>query len=265
MPTDTKELGIISMTPARKVCQFSCGAASAVATKLTLAKYPGEVEIINAFIVEEHTDNRRFLADCEKWFGQTITVLRDDKYGASIREVFKKKRFMGGFKFGAPCSRALKKELLDAWRKPDDIMVLGYTIEERGRFERFLDANNEIKAIAPLIDANLGKADCLAIVQNAGIELPMMYRLGYHNANCIGCVKGGEGYWNKIRRDFLEQFNELADIQESIGPGANLFRDRKTGVRYSLRELPPDKGRYQDEPPISCSFFCEMAEKDIEN
>ena len=45
----------------RMVCQFSCGAASAVATKLILAAYPAEeVVIVNAFIKEEHEDNRRF-------------------------------------------------------------------------------------------------------------------------------------------------------------------------------------------------------------
>ena len=24
-----------------------------------------------------------------------------------------------------------------------------------------------------------------------GIEIPVMYRLGYNNNNCVGCVKGG--------------------------------------------------------------------------
>ena len=37
----------------RIVCQFSCGAASAVATKIVLAEEPPEVLIVNAFIVEE--------------------------------------------------------------------------------------------------------------------------------------------------------------------------------------------------------------------
>ncbi len=250
---------------ARIVCQFSCGAASAVATKLMLAQYGDTrtVEIINAFIVEEHPDNRRFLADCERWFGRSVTVLRDEKYGASTQEVFRKKRFMGGAMFGAPCSRALKKEVLDAWRLPDDEMVLGYTVEEQGRLDKFLDANPALTVHAPLIERGLGKADCLAMVERAGIELPLMYRLGYENANCIGCVKGGDGYWNKIRRDFPAEFEALADIQETIGPGAYLFRYRDTGERYSLRQLPPNKGRYKDEPSISCSFFCELAEADI--
>lgn len=247
----------------RVVCRFSCGAASAVATKLMLAEYPrDQVVIINAFIAQEHPDNRRFLRDCEAWFDHPITILRDEKYGASTYEVWKRKRFMAG-QGGAPCSRELKMRLLDAFRLPGDIAILGYTAEEQKRFDRFFDKGADVAPRAPLIERGLMKADCLAIIDRAGIELPAMYRLGYNNANCIGCVKGGEGYWNKIRRDFPEQFNEIADIQESLGPGANLFRDRQTGVRYSLRELPADKGRYDDEPVISCGFSCEVAEADF--
>jgi len=63
----------------RIVCQFSCGVASAVATKLAIKKY-GDVEIVNAFLREEHPDNVRFLNDCERWFGQKITILKDEKY-----------------------------------------------------------------------------------------------------------------------------------------------------------------------------------------
>lgn len=120
----------------RIVCQFSCGAASAVATKLALAQYgqTHDVQIVNAFVLQEHQDNRRFLADCERWFGHQITVLRDKKYGASIVEVFRREQFMKN-RSGAPCSRHLKRKLLDAWKRPDDAMVLGFTAEEQGRYD----------------------------------------------------------------------------------------------------------------------------------
>ncbi|WP_256544209.1 hypothetical protein [Pseudomonas sp. HMSC08G10] len=51
----------------RIVCQFSCGDASAVATKLALAEYGSthDVQIINAFLANEYEDNRRFAQDCE--------------------------------------------------------------------------------------------------------------------------------------------------------------------------------------------------------
>jgi hypothetical protein len=51
----------------------------------------------------------------------------------------------------------------------------------------------------------------------AGIEIPAMYKMGYNNNNCIGCVKGGMGYWNKIRKDFPEVFNRMAVIEREVG------------------------------------------------
>lgn len=248
----------------RIVCHFSCGAASAVATKLVLADHPkDDVVIVNAFIVEEHEDNRRFLSDCERWFDHPIAVLRDEKYGASTLECWKKKRYIKGA-YAAPCSFELKRNLLDKFSLPDDLHVLGYTCEEIDRYDAFIDAHNDKSISVPLIEKSLSKSDCLAMVERAGIELPMMYRLGYDNANCIGCPKGGAGYWNKIKRDFPERFYQIADIQEAIGPGANFLKNRRTGERMRLRDLPADHGaKTYDEPSFSCSFFCEMAEQDM--
>lgn len=245
----------------RIVCQFSCGAASAIATKIILAQHGAEndVRIINAYLKNEHPDNRRFLTDCEQWFGRTVTVLRDEKYGADTVQVFRRKRYMKGM-HGAPCSRELKSKLLDDWRMPSDFIVLGYTAEESGRLDDFRERNPDLNVLAPLIDGGLGKEDCKSMIERAGIELPLMYRLGYDNANCIGCVKGGEGYWRAIREDFPAEFEELAAVQDEIGEGAYLFRNRKTGERYSLRQIKPGPARRNEALP-ACSFFCEIAEQ----
>lgn len=245
----------------RVICQISCGATSAVATKLTLAKYGHErVVIVNAFLKEEHEDNRRFLRDCEAWFAHPVTVIRDEKFNASADEVWTRERFMKNEK-GAPCSRALKRKLFDAFRQPGDKIVIGYAADEVDRAERLFDSVADIEPEFPLIERGLMKSDCMAIIERAGIKLPAMYALGFNNANCIGCVKGGMGYWNKIKIVFPERFETVARIQESLGPGANLWKD-KTGKYISLRELPPDAGRH-DEPVVSCSFFCEVAEQDL--
>jgi hypothetical protein len=248
----------------RIVCQFSCGAASAVATKLTLAKYAGvaEVAIVNAFIVEEDDDNRRFLADCERWYGQPITVLRDEKYGASIFEVWRRKRYMKGM-HGAPCSAQLKRRVLDVFKRPDDVLVFGFTYEEADRYEDFVERNPQFKCEAPLVEQQLSKPDCLAMIQRAGLELPQAYRDGFENANCTktGCIKGGEGYWNRIRIVRPEGFARTMAAQEDIGPGAYFFRNRETGERFGLKDLDPKAGRH-NEPAPSCSFFCEIAEQE---
>lgn len=81
-----------------------------------------------------------------------------------------------------------------------------------------------------------------------------MYRLGYHNNNCIGCVKGGMGYWNKIRRDFPETFARMAAIERDVN--ATCLKDDNGQV--FLDELDPERGK--DEGPIvpECGLFCDL-------
>lgn len=185
-------------------------------------------------------------------------MLRDEKYGADIIEVFRRERFMKN-QHGAPCTKLLKRRLLDTWKLPGDAMVFGYTAEEADRLEDFHECNPDRPVIAPLIARGLGKEDCKAMVQRAGIELPMRKRMGYDNANCIGCVKGGEGYFRAIREDFPEQFEQLCQVQDTLGASSYQYRNRTTNVRFSLRDLDDGSVRRNEKPP-SCSFFCEMAE-----
>ena len=246
----------------RIVAQFSNGVASAVAAKLAKARY-GQIEIVNAYLLEEHEDNARFAADCERWLGQPITMLRDERDGASVIRVFRRKQYMKG-PHGAPCSQALKRDLLNAWAQPGDVMVFGYTAEESERLDDFRERNPDRPVLAPLIDAGLTKADCKAMVERAGIELPVMYRLGYDNNNCIGCVKGGEGYWRAIREDFPAQFEANCMVQDEIGEGSWFLRYRsgpRKNERFPLRDLPAGEARRNEALP-SCSFFCEMAESE---
>ena len=102
------------------------------------------------------------------------------------------------------------------------------------------------------------------MVERAGIELPVMYRLGYDNNNCIGCVKGGEGYWRAIREDFPAQFEANCMVQDEIGEGSWFLRYRsgpRKNERFPLRDLPAGEARRNEALP-SCSFFCEMAESE---
>ena len=237
----------------RTVCWFSCGAASAVATKIALKEATGEVVIAYTEVKEEHPDNKRFLAECEEWFGQKIEILGNDFYDRSIYRVFEK-NYIRTPK-GAPCTRALKKQIRQRFEKPTDRQVFGYTVEEQARLDRFIDANADVNIWTPLIDKGLGKEDCLAMLKNAGIELPVMYKLGYHNNNCIGCVKGGMGYWNKIKVDFPEHFDRMAKLERF--KKQTIFKDRY------LDELKPTDGNYPSEPNIECSIFCQMTEDEL--
>lgn len=242
----------------RVISWFSCGAASAVATKLAITESKQPIEIVYCQVKEEHPDNLRFMQDCEKWFGQKIKILGNEKYDSSIYEVFKKRKYIVGIG-GAPCTVHLKKDVRKSFEKPDDIQVFGYTVEEQDRVDRFIDANNDVNLWSILIEKSLSKQDCLAILDRAGIELPAMYKLGYQNNNCIGCVKGGLGYWNKIRNDFPDHFEKMAKLEKTIGAKILKYKNE----RIWLTDLPRNAGEYPLEKSIECGIFCHMAEEEI--
>ena len=165
------------------ICRFSCGAASAVATKIALEKYPDAV-IYRSDTGSEHPDNERFMRDCEKWFGKKVNVLKSERF-KDIWEVFDKRQYLSGIG-GAPCTGEMKRIPGDKVWNLGDIEIFGYTVEEKHRVERFRKNNNERIIECPLIDKGFDKADCLGMIDRAGIEIPTMYKLGFRNNNCQG-------------------------------------------------------------------------------
>uniref|UniRef100_A0A6M3X652 Uncharacterized protein n=1 Tax=viral metagenome TaxID=1070528 RepID=A0A6M3X652_9ZZZZ len=83
-----------------------------------------------------------------------------------------------------------------------------------------------------------------------------MYKLGYKNNNCIGCVKGGKGYWNKIRIDFPEIFERMSKKEKELEVRLNMITRNGNTKRIFLDELPLDVGNYKSELPISCGLLC---------
>lgn len=245
----------------RIVCWFSCGAASAVATKLAINENAGKLPLVVAYtqIVNEHPDNERFLRECEEWFGVPITILKNERYGGDIMQVFRKERYIVGV-HGAPCTRLLKRQMRVFFEEEDDIQVFGFTEEERDRAAKFQASNEYMTVKLPLIERGLKKADCQSVLWAQGIKQPVMYDLGYRNNNCIGCVKGGMGYWNKIRVDFPEVFAAMAKLEREIG--ATILRT-SSGDRLYLDALPPDAGRNDPQPDIECGIFCKLAVSEI--
>lgn len=241
------------MSLPRIMCRFSCGAASAVATKLALRKYGHDrVVITYSDAGSEHPDNKRFMADCVRWFNAPVTVLKSHRY-ADTWAVWEGERYIAG-RDGAPCTGILKREPAYKFERPDDILVMGYTVEEKKRLERIRATNFERVIEAPLVDQGLTKADCLAKLVEAGIELPAMYKLGFQNNNCIGCPKGGRGYWNMIRKHFPDRFERMAKLQRRFDVAFWLEPD---GTKLYLDMLDPNRGVQHDEPVIECGVVCE--------
>lgn len=237
---------------------FSCGAASAVAAKKTIDKYAGlaTVRVVNNPVAEEHEDNQRFMRDVESWIGVEIETAVNQKYpSCSAVDVWSKRKYMVGIA-GAPCTLELKKEARRQWESKNkvDWHVLGFTFDEVHRAIRFQKMERQ-NLIPVLVNEHVKKIDCFRILFAAGIEPPEIYKLGYPNANCIGCVKSTSAtYWNHVRKVHPRQFQERAEQSRAIG--ARLVRHN--GERIFLDELPEDAvGDPIDSLDFECGSFCE--------
>lgn len=250
----------------KKILWFSCGVTSAISCKIALKKY-GKENCLIAYIGirSAHSDNDRFMSECEKWFGAKIETFTSKKYKDQY-DVIEKDKYVNG-PGGARCTLVLKKEVRRQIEKEVEFdgQVFGfeYTKKEINRSIRFEQQYPHTKAIFPLIEAKLTKPECLGILEKNGIKRPKMYELGYHNNNCIGCVKGGMGYWNKIRTDFPEHFEKMAKLERKVDRTCIKKRIEGKSVKIYLDELSPDAGRHEKEIMPDCGTFCEIEFADI--
>lgn len=233
----------------KTVAWFSGGVSSFISMYLMKDEID---EIYYLDVKEQHPDTYRFMADCERVLGRKFTILKNEKTHSAV-EIIRKRRYING-PSGAPCTSELKRKVRQRWEQTqDDLLryVWGYDSEEKHRAERLLQTTPEHEHVFPLIDAMLTKDEVHGLLERLGIKRPLMYELGFRNNNCVGCVKGGMGYWNMIRKHFPERFYEMAAIEREIG--ATCIK----GVY--LDELDPERGRIEDEVMGECGILCEIA------
>lgn len=246
----------------RVAALFSCGEPSAVMVKVMLAELgKDELAIVRCIVPNEHPDNDRFAADCERWWGRSITNIQSAEY-VDCWDVWERRRYLNGH-MGAPCTQEMKKFPRQIWERAwlPDTTALGYTAEETRRAKSFREHNPEINLDAPLIRAGLSASDCAGIIQRAGIERPAMYRLGFKHNNCRTCVKArSPGYWANVRLHFPTDFARMVLLSRALnwtpcraGDDAPIWLD----------DLAADITPGDDSADIECSMFCHIAEQRI--
>lgn len=236
-----------------KVCWLSAGVSSFVAGYLA-----GNVdEWIYIDIADQHPDSLRFISDCEKIIGKKVTILKSDRFN-NVEEVVRKYKYINS-PHGAPCTGMLKKAVRKKWENEHKdynlTYVWGMDSNEQRRADGIIVNFPEFSHEFPLIEKGYSKQDCHALADRLGLKRPLMYDLGYQNNNCVGCVKGGMGYWNKIRKDFPEVFKARAKLEREIGHSCI------NGV--FLDELEPDRGRIEDEISTDCGIMCYLSLNDL--
>ena len=231
------------------VSYFSAGVSSAVATKLSIDQID---RIMYTHIEDHHPDTLRFVLDCEKWFSRPVERWQSPL--KSVDAACRYHRFIRSPKTGAACTKHLKRLVRKQFEYENEgnlRIVWGLDCNEQDRADSITENIPAHEHLFPLIENGISKSVAHQILNASGIKRPAMYDLGYNNNNCIGCVKGGQGYWNKIREDFPEVFESRSKMERDIGFPI-------LGNRYGwLDELDPERGRHT--PPVidDCGLFCD--------
>lgn len=272
------------------IVHFSCGAASAVSALICMMENPNKIELVYTDPGLEHKDNKRFLRDFEKLTGHKVTIIKSKKYNSPM-DVFRERRFLAGPK-GAPCTTELKKITARDYlgnRLLEEVNIFGFDPKEAGRAAKYKNNNPELQSRFPLIERSISKQDCYYILDALGLDLPYMYKLGYKNANCTGCVKAENlGYWAAIREDFPKIYNWYAKFERTIGKKDELgiprgaainkryikcpycsdstcgkCKDGKYRLRVFLDELPEDQKPTRN-ISFTCGYSCGSQDMEIE-
>lgn len=276
----------------RAVANFSGGLGSWAASKLAAVEYgPANLTLLFADTLVEDADLYRFLIDgacnvfglptpaaltgmadklpavnedtmparkvalaelrvtATTYLGGRLVWLAD---GRTPWEVFRDERFLGNSR-ADPCSKILKRELLDRWfeancERPTTRCVVGLGLWERARFDgngEKLGLRRRMAAkgwtfVAPLIDHRpvIDRPDLPRMAEAEGLDPSRAYDDGFGHDNCAGvCVKGGQAHWRKmyLRRrpefDYAErQENGLRNLLGDV----SMMADRKGGKKIPL-------------------------------
>jgi len=256
------------------IAWWSGGVTSAIICKLCIDMFGIEnVRIIFIDTKNEDEDTYRFKTDCENWYGCKIeTITNIGVRYESIQHVWNKYLSLNISK-GASCSLRLKRYVREDWEKHNkwSYQAFGFDIKETQRAISMTLNQPHINAIYPLMLFGLTKKDCINMLKKEGLDLPITYKYGFQNNNCFktGCIQGGIGYWQKMKRDFPEKFYTMAKVEHELtdkkGEPVTMLKDQsKNGGKVFLmshakypevKDISMMKGR-EPQPLTECNGFC---------
>lgn len=225
----------------KRVVMFSGGVGSWAAAKRVVERHgKDDVVLLFADTLIEDEDLYRSLNDYSANLGLPITRIQD---GRTPWQVFNDVKFLGNSRVD-PCSRVLKRELMNKWRDEycdpaDSVMYLGIDWSEIHRIETVKARNPGWVYEAPMCEKPLfTKAGMLHWQEREGIKVQRLYEMGFPHANCGGfCIKAGHAQFRLLLEQMPERYaeheaNENA-IRDKLGEVA-IMRDRSGGQSRPL-------------------------------
>lgn len=230
------------------VVNFSGGIVSWAMAKRVAERYgTGSLTLLFADTRMEDEDLYRFLGQASANIGVPLTQIAD---GRTPWEVFNDEGMLGNDR-ADPCSRILKRELLDRWHRancsPSDTRIyIGISWDEAHRRDAIRRRLHPWHVEFPMCEPPYyTKDELLGRLRAEGIDPPRLYGLGFPHNNCGGfCVKGGHSSFALLLRTMPERYayheSQEEALRERLGKDVAILTDRRGGGPrrpLTLREL----------------------------
>ena len=204
------------------IVAISGGKASAWCANWAVTTYPKEDVILYFNDTRwEHPDLYRFLDELSKYFDHPITF---DSDGRSPEELFYDNHALANNRMPF-CSRILKAERLQKFYKDGDTIIFGIGVDEPHRVKRLVGVYQTIAVKSgrrpnlhfPLIHENVTKQQIDDFLKLAGIQEPLLYRLGFSHNNCGGgCVRAGKKQWKLVYEKLPDVYADRERIEREM-------------------------------------------------
>lgn len=206
--------------PPLHIVMFSGGVCSWAAAKRVVERHGTErVVLLFADTMMEDEDLYRFIEQASANVGVPLTRIAD---GRTPWEVFEDERMIGSNRFD-PCSKHLKRILLDRWHKKNGdpektTLHFGLNWDEEHRLERLRERKSPWKVCGYMTEKPLmEKGQMIEWLKREGIQPPRLYALGFNHNNCGGfCVKSGQAQFALLLRTMPERYRFHEENEERL-------------------------------------------------
>jgi 3'-phosphoadenosine 5'-phosphosulfate sulfotransferase (PAPS reductase)/FAD synthetase len=235
--------GVVLQRLVRHLVLFSGGLVSWATAKRVVEKHGTDgVVLLFADTMMEDEDLYRFIVEAAENVGVPLTRIAD---GRNPWEVMRDERIIGGGMTGAdPCSKILKRQLLDRWTRkncqPETVSHVGLDWTEHHRLDRMRVRMPERKWSAPMTEAPyLTKPQMMDWLKREGIEPPRLYKMGFPHNNCGGfCIKAGQAHFELLLRMMPDRYahheQKEEEMRQMLGKDYAVLREQRDGNKYPL-------------------------------
>lgn len=213
---------------------YSGGLCSFFAAKRVVERHgKSGVKLLFADTLIEDEDLYRFVDETVEYLDVELIRIAD---GRTPWEVCKDVKFIASSRID-PCSRVLKRDLLNKWRDDNcdpatTTVHFGIDWTETHRLDRLRKRDEKWNFQAYMTEEPfLSKQDMMDASEELGIKVPRLYKLGFAHNNCGGfCYKAGQAQFQRLLKTMPERYKFHEEQEKKLAQELEPIRKKPISI-----------------------------------